>query len=256
MSVVSVEKKNHIAWITIDRPPVNALNKELLGEFLEVIEELEEDKEIRVAVITGAGKAFVAGADIKEMENMNVLEAKEFAELGHKVFGFIRNSRIPYIAMVNGYALGGGCELLMSCDLAIASRKAKIGQPEINLGISPGFGGTQNLPRLVGRMKAKELLFTGDNISAEEAERIGLINKVVDDDKLREETEKLAEKIAEKSPIQTMFIKTLVNRGLDMDLNSACALEISTFASGFNTEDQREGMKAFLEKRKPTFKGK
>ncbi len=256
MSVVSVEKKNHIAWITIDRPPVNALNKELLREFLEVIEELEEDKEIRVAVITGAGKAFVAGADIKEMENMNVLEAKEFAELGHKVFGFIRNSRIPYIAMVNGYALGGGCELLMSCDLAIASRKAKIGQPEINLGISPGFGGTQNLPRLIGRMKAKELLFTGDNISAEEAERIGLINKVVDDDKLREETEKLAEKIAEKSPIQTMFIKTLVNRGLDMDLNSACTLEISTFASGFNTEDQREGMKAFLEKRKPTFKGK
>lgn len=256
MSIVSVEKKNHIAWITIDRPPVNALNKELLEELLVIVEKLEEDKEIRVAVITGAGKAFVAGADIKEMQDMNVLEAKEFAELGHKVFGFIRNSRIPYIAMINGFALGGGCELLMSCDIAIAGRKAKIGQPEINLGISPGFGGTQNLPRFIGRMKAKELLFTGDNISAEEAEDIGLINRVVDDNKLREETEKLAEKIAEKSPIQTMFIKTLVNRGLDMDLNSACLLEISTFASGFDTEDQKEGMKAFLEKRKPIFKGK
>ncbi|RLF42225.1 MAG: crotonase [Thermoplasmata archaeon] len=253
--MISVEKKKNIAWITIDRPPVNALNRELLKELLSRVEELEDDKEVRVAVITGAGKAFVAGADIKEMQDMNVLEAKEFAELGHKVFGFIRSSRIPYIAMVNGYALGGGCELLMSCDIAIAGRKAKIGQPEINLGISPGFGGTQNLPRLVGRMKAKELLLTGDNISAEEAEHIGLINKVVNDDKLREETEKIAEKIASKSPIQTMFIKTLVNRGLDMDLNSACVLEISTFASGFDTEDQKEGMKAFLEKRKPIFKG-
>ena len=254
--MISVEKKDNIAWITIDRPPVNALNKEILVELLEIVEKLEDDKNVRVAVITGAGKAFVAGADIKEMRDMNVLEAKEFAELGHKVFGFIRNSRIPYIAMIDGYALGGGCELLMSCDLAIAGRKAKLGQPEINLGISPGFGGTQNLPRIVGRMKAKELLFTGDSISAEEAEHIGLINKVVDDDKLIDETKKIAEKIASKSPIQTMFIKTLVNRGLDMDMNSASILEISFFASGFDTEDQKEGMKAFLEKKQPVFKGK
>lgn len=254
--MISVEKKNHVAWITIDRPPVNALNKKTLLELLEIVKELEEDREIRVAVITGAGKAFVAGADIKEMQNMHVLEAKEFAELGHKVFAFIRGSRMPYIAMVNGYALGGGCELAMSCDIIIASKKAKLGQPEINLGISPGFGGTQNLPRLVGRAKAKELLLTGDNISAEEAERIGLINQVVDEDKLIEETEKLAGKIAGKSPVQTMFIKTLVNKGLDTDLNSACTLEISVFASSFDTDDQKEGMTAFLEKRKPVFTGK
>ncbi|HDM67111.1 MAG TPA: crotonase [Thermoplasmatales archaeon] len=256
MGVIKVEKENHIAWITIDRPPVNALNKETLLELREVVEKLEREEDVRVAVITGAGKAFIAGADIKEMQDMTTLEAKEFAELGHSVFKAIRNSRIPYIAMVNGYALGGGCELVMNCDLVIASSKAILGQPEINLGICPGFGGTQNLPRIVGRLKAKELLLIGDNISAEEAERIGLVNKVVDPEKLREETKVIAEKIASKSPVQTMFIKTLVNKGLDMDLESACMFEVTVFANGFSTEDQKEGMKAFLEKREPVFKGR
>jgi len=168
----------------------------------------------------------------------------------------IENSRIPFIAVINGYALGGGCETLMACDICIAAKSAKIGQPEINLGVHPGFGGTQRLPRLVGRMKAKELLLTGRNIDADEAFRIGLVNMIVDDDKLIDTAMDLANKIATKSLVQTGFIKELVNKGTDIDLNSANSLEISFFSSSFSTDDQKEGMKAFLEKRKPVFKGK
>ena len=185
---------------------------------------------------------------------MNPLQAKEFATRGHHLLHSIEQSRLPYIAAVNGYALGGGCEVMMACDLIIASNTAKIGQPEINLGIHPGFGGTQRLPRLVGGIKAKELLLTGDPIDAQEAYRIGLINKVVEPEKLIEETEKFAGKIAAKSGVQTNFIKSLVNKGTNIDLPSACALEISSFSTSFSTEDQKEGMTAFLEKRKPLFK--
>ena len=190
------------------------------------------------------------------MAKMSTIQAKEFAEMGHNMLMKIENSRVPFIAAINGYALGGGCETLMACDICIASKSAKIGQPEINLGIHPGFGGTQRLPRLVGKMKAKELLLTGRNIDAEEAHQIGLINLVVDDDKLMETAEKIAGKIASKSPFQTDFIKSLVNKGSDIDLHSANSLEISYFSSSFATYDQKEGMKAFLEKRKPEFKGK
>jgi len=255
---IIVEKKDTIAWITINRPKVlNALNTATIKELTDAVNDLENDKKIRVAVLKGASdKAFIAGADIKEMKDMNVLEAKTFAEMGHHLLSCIRQSRIPFIAMINGYALGGGCELLMSCDITIAGRNAKIGQPEINLGISPGFCGTQCLPRLVGRAKAKELLLTGDTISAEEAHRIGLLTRVVDDDKLLEETQKLAKKVESKSSVQTAFIKALVNKGTDIDMHSACALEVSYFSSSFSTHDQKEGMKAFLEKRKPNFKGK
>jgi enoyl-CoA hydratase len=168
----------------------------------------------------------------------------------------IENSRLIFIAAVNGYALGGGCETLMACDIVIAGKSAKLAQPEINLGVHPGFGGTQRLPRLVGRMKAKEILLTGRNLSADEALSIGLVNKVTEDEKLMEEVEKLANQIASKSSVQTSFIKELVNKGMDIDLNNANALEISYFSSSFSTHDQKEGMKAFLEKRKPTFKGK
>jgi len=255
---IKLEKKDEIATITINRPTVlNALNKETLLEICQASQDIENDKNIRVAIVKGAGeKAFIAGADIKQMKDMTVLEAKQFSELGHHVLNTIRQSRLPYIAMINGYALGGGCEVLMACDITIAGKNAKIGQPEINLGISPGFCGTQCLPRLVGRAKAKEMMLLGDTISAEEAHRIGLITRIVDDDKLVEETEKIARKIIEKSPVQTAFIKALVNKGTDIDMNSACALEISYFSSSFSTEDQKEGMTAFLEKRKPTFKGK
>lgn len=254
---IVIEKKDGIGTIKINRPQVlNALNRDTILELSKAVEELEKDKKIKVAILTGEGKAFIAGADIKQMSNMTPLEAKEFAEMGHNLLMKIENSRLPFIAAVNGYALGGGCEVLMACDICIASKSAKLGQPEINLGIHPGFGGTQRLPRLVGRMKAKELLLTGRNIDADEAYRIRLVNMVVEDEKLMETALNIAGKIAEKSPVQTDFIKSLVNKGADIDINSACSLEISYFASGFSTNDQKEGMKAFLEKRKPDFKGK
>ena len=254
---IVVEKKEGIATITVNRPEVlNALNVATITELTAAVQELEQDKHVKVAIITGKGKAFIAGADIKQMSTMSVLEAKEFSEMGHGLLDAIRASRLPYIAMINGYALGGGCELLMACDITVAARSAKLGQPEINLGISPGFCGTQCLPRLVGRAKAKELMLTGNNISAEEAHRIGLVTNIVDDENLGKETMTIAETIAQKSPVQTAFIKALVNKGTDIDMHSACALEISYFSSGFSTEDQKEGMSAFLEKRKPCFKGK
>ncbi|MCK5636646.1 MAG: enoyl-CoA hydratase/isomerase family protein, partial [Thermoplasmatales archaeon] len=242
----------------INRPQaLNALNKDTLNELSKAIDELNKDKKIKVVILTGEGdKAFIAGADIKQMANLTPLEAKEFSELGHGVLLKIENSRLIFIAAVNGFALGGGCETLVACDIAIAAKSAKIGQPEINLGVHPGFGGTQRLPRLVGRMKAKELILTGRNIDADEACKIGLVNMVVDDDKLMETSEKIAGKIASKSGIQTSFIKELVNKGIDIDLNNACSLEVSYFSSSFSTHDQKEGMKAFVEKRKPVFKDK
>ncbi|MFO7677440.1 MAG: enoyl-CoA hydratase-related protein [Thermoplasmatota archaeon] len=254
---IILEKKDGVGIITINRPKVlNALDKETVCDLLRGVTELEDDKKIKVAILTGEGKAFIAGADIKQMKDMSPLEAKEFAELGHSLPMKIEASRLPFIAAVNGYALGGGCEVMMACDICIAAKSAKIGQPEINLGISPGFGGTQRLPRIVGLMKAKELLLTGRNMGAQEAFEIGLVNKVTDDEKLMEEVEKLAVNIAGKSAVQIAFIKALVNKGSHVDLNSACALEISYFSTSFSTHDQKEGMTAFLEKRKPIFKGK
>ena len=254
---IIIEKKNNIATLIINRPQVlNALNIETLEELINGVHELENDSTIQVAIITGKEKAFIAGADIKQMQGMNTLQAKEFGALGHRLMDNIEHSRLPYIAAVNGYALGGGCEMMMACDIILASTTVKIGQPEINLGIHPGFGGTQRLPRLIGNIKAKELLLTGDPIDAQEAYRIGLINKVVEPENLIVETEKLAQKIVTKSAVQTRFIKELVNKGTNVDLPSANALEIASFSASFATDDQKEGMTAFLEKRKPLFKGK
>lgn len=254
---IIVEKKNSVGYITMNRPQVlNALNEETLLELTRAVEDLEKDTTVTVVIITGKDKAFIAGADIKQMKDMSTLDAKRFAELGHTLLHHIEASRLPFIAAVNGYALGGGCELLMACDIILASTNAKIGQPEINLGIHPGFGGTQRLPRLVGTTKAKELLFTGDTIDAAEALRIGLVNKVIEPEYLMEEAEKLASKITTKSAIQIMFIKELVNKGIQVNLSAACAMEISSFSASFSTLDQKEGMSAFLEKRKPMFKGK
>lgn len=252
---IILEKKNGVGTITMNRPAVlNALDIQTIEELTNAVTELENDHTIHVAVLTGKDKAFIAGADIKQMQTMNTLQAKTFATLGHHLCSSIENSRLPYIAAINGYALGGGCEVMMACDLIIASTTAKIGQPEINLGIHPGFGGTQRLPRHVGTLKAKELLLTGDPIDAQEALRIGLVNKIIEPEKLMEETERIAQKIATKSGVQTQCIKTLVNTGANIDLPSGCTLEISSFSSGFATEDQKEGMAAFLEKRKPVFK--
>jgi len=251
---IILEKNNGIGRITMNRPAVlNALDVDTIQELTSAVAELEQDPSIHAAVLTGKDKAFIAGADIKQMKTMNPLEAKEFATRGHRLLHRIEQSRLPYIAAVNGYALGGGCEIMMACDLIIASSTAKIGQPEINLGIHPGFGGTQRLPRLIGALKAKELLLTGDTIDAAEALRIGLVNKVVEPEKLMEETERFAQKIVMKSGVQTQNIKELVNTGVNIDLVSACTLEITSFSAGFSTEDQKEGMSAFLEKRKPQF---
>ena len=257
-NIIVEKKEGKIASITINRPNVlNALNRETLEELTSAVNELEKDKKVNVVILTGAGeKSFVAGADIKEMKDMTVLQAKEFSEIGHNLLDKIRSSRIPYIAMINGYALGGGCEIMTACDISVACKSAKLGQPEINLGITPGFCGTQCLPRLVGRAKAKELMLTGNNINAEEAHRIGLINIVTEDKDLKDVTYDLAKKIANKSSVTSSFIKSLVNKGSDIDMHSACALEVSYFSSGFGTEDQKEGMSSFLEKRKPNFKGK
>lgn len=252
---IIVEKRDRIGIIKINRPDVlNALDKTTIRELLDAVTELEDDRNIKVAILSGTGKAFIAGADIKQMKDMNPLEAKEFAELGHSLPIRIEDSRIPFIAAVNGYALGGGCEIMMACDICIASKNAKIGQPEINLGINPGFGGTQRLPRIVGLMKAKELLLTGRTMDAQEAYEIGLVNKIVDDEKLMEDVEKLAKNMASKSAVQLSFIKALVNKGSHIDLNSACTLEKLYFSTSFSTHDQKEGMSAFIEKRKPNFK--
>ncbi len=254
---IILEKKNGIGYLTMNRPAVlNALDNETIDELTTAVRDFEKDTMIQVVILTGKDKAFIAGADIKQMRTMTSLEAHAFATKGHQLLQAIENSRLPYIAAVNGYALGGGCEVMMACDLIIASSTAKIGQPEINLGIHPGFGGTQRLPRLVGATKAKELLLTGNPIDAAEAHRIGLVNKVIEPEKLLEETEKIAQRITQKSGVQTHSIKTLVNTGLNIDLPSACALEIASFATGFATEDQKEGMNAFLAKRKPSFQNK
>jgi enoyl-CoA hydratase len=228
----------------------------MLSEISQAIENFENDATKKTIMITGSGKAFIAGADIDSMKNMTPLEAKEFSEQGHALLHKIESSPLPIIAVVNGYALGGGCELMMACDICIASNKANFGQPEVNLGIHPGFGGTQRLPRLVGKIRAKQLLFTGDIIDATEALRIGLINHMVDSDRLIEEAETIAKKIAEKPRVALQFMKTLVNTGDDIDLKTACTMETTFFATCFSTYDQKEGMNAFLQKKKANFKGK
>jgi enoyl-CoA hydratase len=248
----------YLGMITINRPKsLNALNKEVLEELSWVVSQVKQNDGIRAVIITGAGgKAFVAGADIGFMENLSSIEGKKFALLGHQVFSAIEQLNKPVIAAVNGFALGGGCELALACDIRIASTQAKLGQPEINLGIIPGFGGSQRLPRLVGKGLAAELLYTGDMIDANEAYRIGLVNKVVDPDKLMDIAKELAGKFAKKSLITLQLLKEAVNEGLEMELSKALAHEADIFGLCFSTEDQKEGMNAFLNKRPAEFKGK
>lgn len=252
-----IEKEDEIAVLTMNRPKtLNALNSETLMELKSALESLEKDKAVKVVIITGAERSFVAGADISEMVDMNALEAQNHSKLGQETFFKIENLCKTVIAAINGFALGGGCELAMACDIRIASSKAKFGQPEVNLGVTPGFGGTQRLPRLVGKGKAKELIFTGDIINADEALRIGLVNRVVEPEKLMEEAKNLAKKIASKGQIAVRLAKADINYGMEVDLPSGCAIEIDAFGLCFSTHDQKEGMRAFLERRKPKFKGK
>ena len=252
------EKAKGIARITVNRAEVrNALNRAARQEIKAIIEEIEADDDIRVVIITGAGdKAFISGADINEFRETTPIVMEEMAStIGQKLFTDIENLRVPVIAMINGFCLGGGLELAMCCDIRIASENARFGQPEINVGIFPGAGGTQRLPRLIGWGKAKELIYTGRIIDAAEAGKLGLVDKVVAQDALEEEVRQLAETIASKSPLIMKLAKKVINRGMYTDLAAGLAYEKANIALCFATEDHAEGIAAFLEKRKPEFKG-
>lgn len=253
---ITVTREEALAIITINREKsLNALNTGVLGELLDATAAVEVDPAVAVVAITGAGKAFVAGADISEMKDMKPPEALVLAELGGSVGSAIETSDKPYIAAVNGFALGGGCELALACDFIYASAKAKFGQPEVKLGVIPGFGGTQRLARRVGVAKAKELCFTGGIIGAEEALRIGLADIVLAPEELMDKVRETAEKIAANGPLAVAECKQLIHVGQSMSLDDSILLERRTFMGLFATEDQVEGMNAFLEKRKPEFQG-
>ena len=241
-----------IATITINRPKaLNALNQATVSELKDVVEKIATDKAIKVVIITGAGaKSFVAGADIKEMASKNAAEGREWGQFGQNVFTEIENLPQPVIAAINGFALGGGCELSCACDIRYAAENAKFGQPEVGLGITPGFGGTQRLARLVSPGMAKQLIYTAKNIKADEAYRIGLVNAVYPLEELLPAAEKLAETIAKNAPIAVRACKKAINDGLQVDMDRAIVIEEELFGSCFETADQKEGMGAFLEKRK------
>lgn len=250
-----MEKSNGICTVKINNPKtLNSLNADVLSDLMCAFDEISKDEEVRVAILTGEGKAFVAGADIAYMSTLNPEQAKKFSENGSKLFRKIETLNKVVIAAVNGYALGGGCELAMACDIRIASANAKFGQPEVGLGIIPGFSGTQRMARLIGMGRAKELIFTGENIDAEEAHRIGLVNKVTEKEELMEYAHKLADKIKSKSGIAVSYAKESINRGTETDIETGIAYESNVFGLCFASEDQKEGMNAFLEKRNANFR--
>ncbi len=253
-----VERRNRIAIVTINRPDkLNALNAQAKSELKAVFQELQNAAEIDVVVLTGSGeKAFVAGTDIKELTELDESSGKTFAADGQAVFNLIENCGKPVIAAVNGYALGGGMELALACHIRIASENAKFGQPEVNLGIIPGYGGTQRLARLVGQGKALELILTGDQIDAQEALRIGLINKVVPLSELLKTSEELAVKIIGKGQVAVRLALQAVKATTEMPLTPGLALEAELFGRCCSSEDFKEGTSAFLEKRKPAFRNK
>lgn len=252
---IRVEKEGGIRLVTINRPEaLNALNREVLGELKHLFSSPGEDFE--VVIITGEGRAFVAGADIAEMRSMDSVEATEFSRMGQEVFSLIESYPWPTIAAINGYALGGGLELALACDIRVASEKAKLGQPEVNLAVIPGFGGTQRLPRLIGPGRAFDLLYTGRMVGAEEALSMGLVNAVYPPEELLEGARKMAGEILKKGPEAIRTIKWLVRRGLDVPLEEGLIMERLAFGRLFSTADQKEGMGAFLEKREPKFTGK
>ncbi len=258
MTMVSLEKQGQVGLIRINRPEaMNSLNEEVLNGLSEAVDGAGADPEIRAVIITGEGRAFVAGADIAGMEPLDEEGGYAWARLGQKVFRKIETLNKPVIAAVNGFALGGGCELAMACDIRLAGEKAKFGQPEVGLGITPGYAGTQRLPRLVGKAKAMELIFTGDIIGAGDAAAIGLVNRVVPQETLMEEAFALAEKIAKNAPVAVAYSKKAIVEGLEAgDMDKAAEIEAALFGKCFATADQKEGMGAFLGKRKPDFIGR
>jgi enoyl-CoA hydratase len=252
------EKSEGVATITLNRPEaLNAFSKEVIEEILKALEDVKADESIRVAILTGAGeKAFSAGADIKAMKGMNALKARELSLMGEKLCNALENLEKPVIAAINGYALGGGLEVAMACDIRIASENARMGQTEINIGLIPGWGGTQRLPRLIGKTKAKELIFTGKIIDAKTAEQLGIVNMVISADKFKEAVHQFALELASKAPVALKVAKALINKGSEISLDAAIALEREGFGVVASTEDLQEGVSAFIEKRKPMFKGK
>lgn len=251
MEFVTYEQEGFVGVVTINRPKaLNALNSGVLEELEATFDQVDLET-TRVIILTGAGtKSFVAGADIAEMSTLTKEEGEAFGKKGNDVFRKIETFPLPVIATVNGFALGGGCEISMSCDIRICSENAVFGQPEVGLGITPGFGGTQRLARIIGVGKAKEMIYSASNIKAEEAYRIGLVNAVYSQEELMDMAKKLANKIARNAPIAVRACKSAMNEGLDVDMDKAIVVEEKAFGSCFETEDQVEGMKAFLEKRK------
>lgn len=257
MNMIKLEKQENIAILRIDRPEaMNSLNAQVLSELADGLDEIENDCGIKAVIITGEGKAFVAGADIAFMHGLDEQSGYDFGRLGQQVFRRIETMEKPVIAAVNGFALGGGCELAMACDIRIASERAKFGQPEVGLGIIPGYSGTQRLPRLVGKGKAMELILTGNIITAETAGSIGLVDQVVPQESLMDEALAMARKIAGNGPVAIAYAKKAIQQGTELsDMDAAILLEADYFGKCFSTSDQKEGMAAFLEKRKPQFTG-
>jgi enoyl-CoA hydratase/carnithine racemase len=253
-----LEKKNSIAYLTVNRPKVlNALNIATVEELRAAFAALQEDAEVRVVLLTGAGeKAFVAGADISELASLDERSGKEFAQRGQAVFDLIENLGKPVIACVNGFALGGGCELAMACSFRLAGENAKFGQPEVKLGVIPGYGGTQRLPRLIGKGMGLQLLLTGEIITAQEAFRIGLVNEVTSSADLILRAEAIAQKIIANAPLAIGQVLKAANHGLELSLAGGQRMEADLFGACCNTEDKREGTAAFLEKRPPRFSGR
>lgn len=257
-NTMDFNKEGQIGVITLNRPKsMNAIDREFLDELDRILNEIAGDDEIGAVIITGSEKVFAAGADLKEVSGISTpVDAHSFVSKVQSVFNKIDSSEKPFIAAVSGLALGGGCELSMACDIRIAAENAMFGQPEIKVGVIPGAGGTQRLPRLIGMGRAKELLYTGDPVDAQEAYRIGLVNKVVPVESLMDEAKKMAGKFVKQPRFAFRITKMVVNEGINMDLQSALAHEARCFELLFSTEDQKEGMKAFVEKRKPIFKNR
>jgi len=257
MEYIIIDIQNYIATITINRPDaLNAMNKIVVAELQKTVEECIENDDVGLIVITGSGdKAFVAGADIKAMQTMSGRQALEFSREGQEMTMVIENSPKPVIAAINGFALGGGCEIALACDMRIASQNAKFSQPEVALGIIPGWGGTQRLPRLIGKGRAIEMITGGEMINAEEALRIGLVNHVVPQPKLMEKVNILAKSILKNGPAAVGAALKCIHKGFDEQIESGLDIELNAFAELFETEEQREGTTAFVEKRKPRFRG-
>ena len=254
---IRYENEGNIGIATINRPEaLNALNSTVISELEQLIGEVEKDKDLGAFILTGEGRSFVAGADIGEQKPLDLTQGRKWGQRGSALMRRIEKLEIPTIAAVNGFALGGGCEIAMACDIILASEKAKFGQPEVGLGITPGFSGTQRLPRRVGIAKAKELIFSGKMIKADEAKEIGLVNAVYAPEALMDAAKEMAKSFTKNAPIAVKYSKACIDRGMQMDIDDGIALENELFAMCFATEDQKEGMGAFLEKRPANFQNK